>query len=44
MLFQSRSGFSPRRDGGERSQGGVPDAGFNPVLGFLLAATVADGE
>jgi len=37
-VFQSRSGFSPRRDV-SKALAARPHTGFNPVLGFLPVAT-----
>jgi len=38
-LFQSRSGFSVRRDGGADSVGPATRRGFNPGLGFRSVVT-----
>ena len=39
VVFQSRAGFSPRRDRTPMSRRAGAASSFNPVLGFLLAAT-----
>ena len=38
-MFQSRAGFSPRRDASTAGCSADRSVSFNPVLGFLLAAT-----
>jgi len=43
-VFQSRSGFSVRRDRVSRSRTAISPTGFNPGLGFRSVATVRNRE